>query len=174
MAYIPTQWQDGDLITAERMNHMEQGIANEQVGPPGPQGEPGKDGAQGPAGADGKDGAPGRDGVDGAPGEGVPAGGTTGQILAKKSTADYDTEWVDPQEGAAGVSSFNGRTGAVVSQTGDYTAAMVGAKPNTWVPTAVQVGAMAASPVAAMQVLTQTEYDTLTSKSATTLYLIKE
>ncbi len=28
-------------------------------------------------------------------GEGVPEGGTTGQILKKKSNTDYDTEWVD-------------------------------------------------------------------------------
>lgn len=28
-----------------------------------------------------------------APGQGVPTGGTTGQILAKKSSTDYDTEW---------------------------------------------------------------------------------
>lgn len=25
----------------------------------------------------------------------VPAGGTTGQVLAKKSDADYDVEWID-------------------------------------------------------------------------------
>jgi len=178
MAYIPTQWQDGDLITAERMNKLEQGVANEQVGPPGPQGEPGKDGAQGPAGADGKDGAPGPQGPQGeqgiqgppgpqgepgSPGEGVPTGGTTGQILAKKSAADYDTEWINPPSGGgttAGVESFNGRSGAVVPQTGDYTAPMVGAIP--------------ASSVAAMQVLTQTEYDALATKNAATLYLIKE
>lgn len=29
----------------------------------------------------------------GAPGAGVPSGGTTGQILKKKSNTDYDTEW---------------------------------------------------------------------------------
>ena len=28
-----------------------------------------------------------------------PAGGTTGQVLAKKSNADYDTEWVDQEAG---------------------------------------------------------------------------
>lgn len=28
---------------------------------------------------------------------GVPVGGTTGQILAKNSATDFDTEWVDPQ-----------------------------------------------------------------------------
>ena len=26
---------------------------------------------------------------------GIPAGGTTGQFLVKKSNADYDVEWVD-------------------------------------------------------------------------------
>lgn len=41
------------------------------------------------------------DGQDGAPGQGVPSGGTTGQVLKKKSNTDYDTEWasaggVDP------------------------------------------------------------------------------
>ena len=41
------------------------------------------------------------DGVDGAPGQGVPSGGTTGQVLKKRSNTDYDTEWaseggVDP------------------------------------------------------------------------------
>lgn len=44
MAYEPTTWNTGDVITAEKLNKMEQGIANEQVGPQGPQGE------QGPAG----------------------------------------------------------------------------------------------------------------------------
>ena len=32
-------------------------------------------------------------GTQGDPGEGVPAGGTTGQVLKKKSDDDYDTEW---------------------------------------------------------------------------------
>ena len=62
--------------------------------------------------------------------------------------------------GVAGVSSFKGRTGAVVPQTGDYTAA--------------QVGAIASGAVQAVQVLTQAEYDALGTKSASTLYLIKE
>ncbi len=34
-------------------------------------------------------------GADGAPGVGVPTGGDTGQVLAKQSGTDYDTEWVD-------------------------------------------------------------------------------
>lgn len=54
------------------------------TGPIGPEGPEGPEGPQGPAGADGAD------------GEGVPLGGTTGQILSKTSETDYDTEWVDP------------------------------------------------------------------------------
>lgn len=61
----------------------------------------------------------------------LPAGGTDGQILTK--TAD-GVAWEDAPEG--GVTSFNSRTGAVTPQSGDYTADMVGARPNTWTPTA--------------------------------------
>lgn len=32
-------------------------------------------------------------GTQGSPGEGVPSGGTTGQVLAKQSGTDYDTDW---------------------------------------------------------------------------------
>lgn len=39
---------------------------------------------------------PGDTGPQGDPGPGVPAGGTTGQVLAKASDDDYDTEWVTP------------------------------------------------------------------------------
>lgn len=39
--------------------------------------------------------------IKGDPGEGVAEGGRAGQILAKKSNADYDTEWVDPSAGGA-------------------------------------------------------------------------
>lgn len=51
MAYTPTTWRNGDLITAEKLNKLEQGVQNEQVGPQGPAGPAGSDGAAGPAGA---------------------------------------------------------------------------------------------------------------------------
>lgn len=35
MAYEKTTWADGDVITAEKLNNMENGIANEQAGPKG-------------------------------------------------------------------------------------------------------------------------------------------
>ena len=41
MAYEPTEWKTGDVITAEKMNKLEQGVQNEQVGPQGPQGPAG-------------------------------------------------------------------------------------------------------------------------------------
>lgn len=50
MAYEPHTWENDELITAERLNAMEQGIKNEQVGPQGPKGDQGETGEQGPAG----------------------------------------------------------------------------------------------------------------------------
>lgn len=48
MAYTAHEWKSGDTITAERLNALEKGVQNEQVGPAG------KDGAAGSNGADGK------------------------------------------------------------------------------------------------------------------------
>lgn len=47
MAYTPTTWSDGDVITAEKMNKLEQGVKNEQVGPAGPAGAKGEKGDPG-------------------------------------------------------------------------------------------------------------------------------
>lgn len=74
----------------------------------GPQGAPGDDGAPGAAGPQGPQGDP---------GVGVPTGGTTGQVLAKDTNADYDTEWIDAPGGA--VDSVNGQTGVVVLDQDD-------------------------------------------------------
>nr|UWG91350.1 MAG: head fiber protein [Bacteriophage sp.] len=38
MAYEPTTWNNDDVITAEKLNKLEQGVKNEQVGPAGPAG----------------------------------------------------------------------------------------------------------------------------------------
>lgn len=43
----------------------------------------------------GATGAQGEQGIQGEPGEGVPTGGYTGQVLAKASATDRDTEWID-------------------------------------------------------------------------------
>lgn len=64
--------------------------------------------------------------------------------------------------------------GKALDQDINLTASNVGARSSSWVPSPAQVGAIPADPVAAMSVLTQAEYDALTAKDATTLYLIKE
>lgn len=59
MAYEPTTWNNDDVITAEKLNKLEQGVKNEQVGPAGPAGPVGP---AGPAGAKGEKGDPGAQG----------------------------------------------------------------------------------------------------------------
>lgn len=62
-------------------------------------------------------GDPGEPGGQGNPGQGVATGGSTGQVLAKNSATDYDTEWVDAPGGA--VDSVNAQTGIVVLDADD-------------------------------------------------------
>ncbi|SRR5216684_222420 len=69
------------------------------VGPPGSQGPAGPQGVRGATGANGTNGTNGVDGATGVPGPagaigpGVAAGGTSGSILVKNSSADFDTRW---------------------------------------------------------------------------------
>lgn len=58
----------------------------------------------------------------------MPTGGTTGQVLAKKSNSNYDLEWVNQSGGGGAVDSVNGQTGTVVLDAED-----VGALPDTTV-----------------------------------------
>ena len=60
-------------------------IADVIAGGAGPQGAQGIQGPQGIAGTNG---------AAGAPGAGFPSGGLTDQILAKLSSADFDTHWI--------------------------------------------------------------------------------
>ena len=70
------------------------------AGAQGPRGLQGQQGVVGPTGPQGPQGATGPAGAAGADGEGVPTGGTTGQVLAKASSdTDRDTEWVDAASG---------------------------------------------------------------------------
>ena len=50
-------------------------------------------------------------------GEGIPPGGTTGQVLTKKSDEDYDAEWHDPQ-GGGGTGEDGGYYTPSVSEEG--------------------------------------------------------
>ena len=60
--------------------------------------------------------------------------GTQGQVVGFNSAGEPVAQ--------EGVTSFNERTGDITPQTGDYTAAMVGARPDTWTPSAADVGAV--------------------------------
>lgn len=77
MAYTPTTWNNDDVITAEKLNKLEQGVKNEQVGPVGPAGPAGAVGPAGPAGAKGDKGEPGVQG---------PAGPSYTLLAANKTT----------------------------------------------------------------------------------------
>lgn len=89
--------------------------ATGSTGSQGPQGVKGDTGAQGPTGptgaastvpgppgATGSQGPQGPTGATGPPGLGVPAGGTTGQVLNKTSNADYATAWANPPSATLG------------------------------------------------------------------------
>ncbi len=67
----------------------------------------------------------------------APSNATDGQVLTYRNN-----KWVAENIASDGVTSFNGRTGEVTPQNGDYTAEQVGARPLTWTPTAVDVGAI--------------------------------
>ena len=71
-------------------------------GAQGIQGEKGDPGSRGPAGNDGQPGPRGDEGPRGATGAGVPNGGNSGQVLAKRSNTNQDTEWVDQTGGGGG------------------------------------------------------------------------
>lgn len=64
----------------------------------GPQGVQGETGPQGPQGIQGETGAQGPQGVQGPAGEGVPTGGTAGQVLTKNGDNDYETAWGNVRE----------------------------------------------------------------------------
>ena len=90
------QNQDTTIAPRPGGDTTETEICCPSPGPPGPTG------ATGPTGAAGVD------------GEGVPIGGTLGQVLSKIDGIDYNTEWRDTHELPAG-----GLTGDVITKTTD-------------------------------------------------------
>lgn len=70
---------------------------------PGPQGPQGPLGPQGPKGDPGATGSTGTAGAPGPAGQGVPTGGSTGQVLTKTTATDYATNWQTPSGGGGGI-----------------------------------------------------------------------
>ena len=56
--------------------------------------------------------------MDGTNGQGVPASGTTGQVLTKASNADYDTTWTTPSGGSGGHTIINSAGTNMTQRTG--------------------------------------------------------
>lgn len=116
-----------------------QGIPGAQgpKGDQGPQGPAGATGAQGPAGATGAQGPAGATGSQGPPGQGVPTGGTAGQVLTKVDATNYNATWQTPSGGAlswpllapdssssAPQYSFNSNSGTGIFSNGGITVGM--------------------------------------------------
>lgn len=96
------------------------------TGPQGPQGEQGETGPAGPAGPTGPQGPKGDtgdtgptgpQGPTGPAGPGVASGGSAGQVLAKASGTDYDTEWINPPDPSGFVSYAEAQTLTTAEQT---------------------------------------------------------
>lgn len=74
------------------------------------------------------------DGADGTNGVGIPVGGTTGQILAKNSTTDYDTEWID-QTGGGG--TLNDLTDVDTTGVTDGQVLTYDSSTSSWIPSTI-------------------------------------
>lgn len=146
------------------------------AGPVGPIGATGASGAQGvsgiqgatgatgPSGAAGAVGSVGATGATGATGIGIPAAGTTGQLLAKVSNTDYATEWIDaPTVAASGVVSVLVTTGSEVRPSAD-TVLWIG---GTTEPTNMANGDLWFSPSQPTDTVAPTEPTNLASSNIT-------
>ena len=74
-------------------------------------------GPAGPMGPQGLTGPQGSAGTPGANGQGVPVGGTTGQVLSKIDGTDYNTQWVTPSGGTS-LPAQTGNAGKVLTTDG--------------------------------------------------------
>ena len=140
MAYSPTTWTTGDTITAEKMNKLEQGVANEQVGPQGPKGETGPAGATGAAGAAAGFGTPTAtvDATSGTPAVTVQASGPdTAKVFAfsftglKGEKGDTGAQGPAGEKGDTGAQGPQGPAGATYTLPAATTAALGGVKQAT-------------------------------------------
>lgn len=131
--------------------------ATGQTGPAGQDGSPGQDGvsptissssitgghrltitdANGTTTVDVMDGATGQTGPAGPAGPGVPSGGSTGQVLKKKSGTNYDTEWAN--ESGGGTSDYSDLTNKPqinsVTLSGNKSLSDLGIQPNDFIVT---------------------------------------
>ncbi len=152
MAYQPTVWAENDLISIDRMNKLERGLMAAA-----------ENAEQQHAVLEAKL----QNDIAEVQANTVPITTTVnGHTLSSNVTLTAEEVGAVPT-----TRTINGKA---LDADINLTASNVGARSSSWVPSPAQVGAIPADPVAVMSVLTQTEYDALTAKDATTLYLIKE
>lgn len=149
----PSVYQQILAKVADIYEAIASGMLKGDQGPRGFKGEKGERGERGFPGDKGAKGDPGPAGPTGAQGaQGEPGEkGESGVYFGTEEPTDPDVNvWINPEGtadpvGSAGVTTFNGRNGEVIPKAGDYTAEMVGARPDDWTPTASDVGARAES-----------------------------
>jgi hypothetical protein len=100
------------------------GPASTVPGPPGATGPQGPQGATGATGSQGPQGATGATGSQGPAGQGVPSGGTAGQVLSKVDATNYNTQWSTPSSGGVAASSVTFAPAGNIAAT-DVQAALV-------------------------------------------------
>lgn len=81
MAYTKNQWNDGDIITVEKLNRLEEGVAEMATGIQGPKGDKGDTGEPGPKGD------PGEQGPQGEAGTGLTGTASVLTVLAEDADA---------------------------------------------------------------------------------------
>jgi len=130
-------------------------------GAPGVAGTNGTNGAPGVAGTNGTNGAPGAagtNGTNGTNGQGVPTGGTAGQVLSKIDGTNYNTQWTTPTGGSGTFPSielsvannvqqtisslFNSSNFTTLTLSGTNAGTLTGG--NTWNGTTLTVGSTGA------------------------------
>lgn len=130
-----TMSESSDSFGMQQRQDRFDAIGDLIVGPPGPPGPQGPPGADGTVSFDELTPAQ-RESLRG---EGVPAGGTTGQVLAKASNTDYDTEWVDQSGGGGGTTDYDDLIDKPsinnVTLSGNKTAAQLGLATPSDIPT---------------------------------------
>lgn len=136
MAYEKNIWNDGDLITAAKLNHLEEGVAEAEtmVGPQGPQGPKGDQGDPGPKGDKGDPGEPGPKGDKGDPGE-QGEKGETGDQGPKGDPGDQGPKGDAGEQGPKGDkgdpgAGLTGEAAAMTKLTGSEEAAAIATKVN--------------------------------------------
>jgi len=83
----------------------------------------------------------------GTPGRGVPSGGTTAQVLRKKTNSDYDTEWATSEGGSTDLSELQDTVSTVQTELGNLKSLvespaggdLEGTYPNLTVPYMAQI-----------------------------------